>query len=104
MNTSDDRRWDEALLAAGFEVDPDARLTGRPAAELVDDDAELADPWRDVDVAAAGLTPEQRSYVDTTSPALGGALPSQTLTGDDPLGDVDAATVRDADSDVIDFD
>ncbi len=106
-----DDRWDAALLAAGFDVDPDAELVGRAAAELAEseasaasaDHASLPDPWSEA-AGAPSLTEEQRAYVVATSPALGAELPTASLTGDDPFGDVSERAIDDADGDVIEFD
>lgn len=99
-------RWDAALLAAGFDVDPDVGLDGRAAREVgaAIEDTSLPDPWRDAGTTTAPLTEEQRAYVVATSPALGAELPAQSLTGDDPFGDLSERAMRDADDDVIDFD
>lgn len=97
-----DDRWDDALLAAGFDVDPDHQVSGPASAEPVDES--MDDPWRELRVDAVGLSDDQRAWIDDTSPALAGSLPPQTLTGHDPLGDVSDAAVESADDDVIPFD
>lgn len=97
-------RWDELLLAAGFDVDPDATLSGRAAAEAAADTVDNDDPWANRPVTATGLTDDQRTYVINASPSLGAELPGQPLTGDDPFGPIDDTTLRRADDDIIDFD
>lgn len=106
--SSTDDRWDAALLAAGFDVDPDRELNGRAADEAqLAADAEMGDgrdPWADASPTVDALTDAQREYVIAASPALGAALPSQSLLGDDPLDGLADADVAHADADVIDFD
>ena len=104
-----DDRWDAVLLAAGFDVDPDGALRGRAAdeAQLAAESPEIddgRDPWADAAPTVESLTDAQREYVVAASPALGAALPSQSLLGDDPLDGLADADVADADADVIDFD
>ena len=107
MTDEHEPRWDAALLEAGFAVDPDDQLRGRAAAELdeaVDDPDALDDPWRTAFDEVRALSPDQRSYLETSSPALGAALPPQSLVGDQPLDGLADAELRDADDEVIDFD
>ncbi len=101
-----DDRWDAALLAAGFDVDPDEALRGRAADEaaLAAETDDERDPWADAAPAVEALTDAQREYVVAASPALGAALPSQSLLGDDPLDGLADSDVADADANVIDFD
>lgn len=99
--------WDAMLLAAGFDVDPDTELVGPVAEEAPEtsnvDDA-LADPWRDLTIAVPPLTGDQRTYLVEASPAIGAALPSQSLTGAAPFDGIDSVALDAADDDVIDFD
>jgi len=104
---ANEQTWDELLLAAGFEIDPDASFVGRAADEAAvvsDGERHAADPWVDKHARPEALTAEQRAYIDAASPAFGAELPSQSLSGDDPFGDITDASLDAADHDVIDFD